>query len=152
MFFDRDGEVRDLAFAAIRDRDAGTSPVQALRSLAYRLIEDPDPPFPLFCDTELFVETALASESLKARARQMRDDFVRALAITLAESADCRQDDPNAHLAANLIAATWTVAFLQAHQAFTHTKDAAAANRTFLALIDRGTAGVEAALADTPYV
>ncbi len=152
MFFDREGEIRDTAFAAIRERDAGTSPVQALRILAYRLIEAPDPPFPLFCGTDQFVETALASESLKARARQMRDDFVRALATTLADSVGCAHDDANAHLAAGLIAAAWTVAFLQAHQTVLRTQDAAAANRTFLTLIDRGTAGVEAALADTAYV
>jgi AcrR family transcriptional regulator len=77
MFFDREQEIRDVAFTAIRTREAGMSPIRALKALAHRLIEEPDPSFPVFCDTYLFVETALASEALKARARQMRDDFVR---------------------------------------------------------------------------
>jgi AcrR family transcriptional regulator len=151
MFFDRENEIRDVAFAAIQKRDDGTSPVQALGSLACQLIEQPHPSFPLFRGTYLFVETALASETLKARARQMRDDFVRALAVTLADSVGRPHDDPNAHLAAGLIATVWTVAFAQAHEAFGRTQDPSEANSTFLALIGRGTAGVEAALADTAY-
>ncbi|MEG3148471.1 TetR/AcrR family transcriptional regulator [Sphingomonas sp. ZT3P38] len=151
MFFDREQEIRDVAFAAIKGRGAGTSPVQALRSLAHRLVEQPDPSFPLFRGTYLFVETALASETLKARARQMRDDFVRALAAALADAAARPHDDPNAHLAAGLVAAVWTVAFTQAHEAVGRTQDPNEANRIFLALIDRGTAGVEAALAGTAY-
>lgn len=151
MFFDREDEVRDVAFAAILERDPGTSPGQALRSLAHRLIEQPHPSFPLFRDTYLFVETALASETLKARARQMRDDFVRALAVVLADSVGHPHDDPDAHLAAALIASVWSVAFTQAHKAFGRTQDQSEANRTFLMLIGRGTAGVEAALAGTAY-
>lgn len=151
MFFDREDEMRDIAFAAIREREAGTSPVRALKALAHRLIEQPHPSYPLFGGTYLFVETALASESLKARARQMRDDFIRALAAELAGAVACRHDDPNAHLAAALIASVWTVAFTQAHEAFGRAQNPADANRTFLTLIDRGNAGVEAALANTPY-
>lgn len=44
-----------------------------------------------------------------------------------------------------------TVAFTQAHAAFGRTQDPGEANSTFLALIGRGTAGVEAALTDTAY-
>ncbi|CAN5870646.1 TetR/AcrR family transcriptional regulator [soil metagenome] len=151
MFFDREQEIRDVAFAAIEARGADISPVQALRSLAHRLVEQPDPSFPLFRGTYLFVETALASETLKARARQMRDDFVRALAAALADAAGRPHDDPNAHLAAGLVAAVWTVAFTQAHDAVGRTQDPNEANRIFLALVDRGSVGVEAALAGTAY-
>jgi AcrR family transcriptional regulator len=151
MFFDREDEMRDIAFAAVRERDVGTSPVQALKALAYRLIEQPHPAYPLFRGTYLFVETALASESLKARARQMRDDFVRSLAVELANAVDGSHRDPNAHLAAGLIASVWSVAFTQAHETFGRTQDPSQADRTFLTLIDRGIAGVEAALAGTSY-
>lgn len=151
MFFDREQEMRDIAFAAIQTRDAGTSPIQALGALAHRLIEQPHPSYPLFGGTYLFVETALASESLKARARQMRDDFVRALADVLADAANRSRDDPDAHLAAGMIASIWSVAFIQAHELFGRTHDTNDANRIFLDLIDRGTAGVGAALAGTAY-
>src|ERR1700741_4178937 len=66
MFFDREQEIRDIAFAAVEARDAGVSPIGALGLLAHRLIEQPHPSFPLFHDTQRFVETALASENLKA--------------------------------------------------------------------------------------
>jgi AcrR family transcriptional regulator len=152
MFFDREQEIRGLASEAIQIRTAGTSPIQALGALAHRLIEQPDPSFPLFPGTYLFVETALASESLKARARQMRDDFVRALADMLADAVDRPRDDPNAHLAAALIAAVWSVAFTQAHELFGRTRDTHAANNIFLELIDRGIVGVGTALAGTAYI
>ena len=151
MFFDREQEMRDIAFAAIRSRDAGSSPIQALGALAHRLIEQPDPSYPLFGGTYQFVETALASESLKARARQMRDDFVRALANVFADAVDRPLDDPDAHLAAGLITSVWSVAFTQAHELFGRTRDPNDANRIFLDLIDRGTVGVGAALAGTTY-
>lgn len=151
MFFDREHEIRNIAFAAIDGRGADTSPVQALRALAHRLVDAPDPGFPLFRGTYLFIETALASEALKARARQMRDDFVGALAVALADAVERPHDDPNAHLTSAMIAAVWTVAFFQAHEAFGRTQELNEANRVFLELVDRGMIGVEAALAGTGY-
>ena len=151
MFFDREQEVHDIAFAAVRERDDGISPIMALGLLAHRLIEQPHPSFPLFRGTHRFVETALASESLKARARQMRDDFVRALADVLADAADRPHDDPDAYLAAGMIASVWSVAFTQANEFFGRTGDADEANRIFIGMIDRGIAGTEAALAGTAY-
>lgn len=151
MFFDREQEIRDIAFKAIHARPAGTTPIEALGMLAHRLIAQPDPSFPLFEDTQRFMETALASEALKARAREMRDNFVAALAVTLAEAVDRPRDDTNASLAAGLVASTWSVAFTQAHSVFARFGDAAEAKRTFLTLVDRGTMGTKAALVDTAY-
>ena len=151
MFFDREREIRDVAFDAVRSRPAGQSPVDALGRLAHRLVDDPHPSFPLFADTHLFVETALASEALKARAREMRDDFVRALAEMLAGTVGLPRDDGDARLAAGLAAATWSVAFLEGQAVYGRTRDGDEAKRAFLALVDRGIAGTRAALAGTPY-
>jgi AcrR family transcriptional regulator len=152
MFFDREQEIRDVAFAAVRERDVGISPIRALGRLAHGLIEQPHPSFPLFCGTHRFVEVALASEALKARARQMRDDFVRALAAILADAVNCPHDDPNAYLAAGMIATVWSAAFTQGNEVFGRTRDLDQANRTFIALIDRGICGTEVALAGTAYL
>ena len=111
MFFDCEQEGHDLAFDAIRSRAPGTSPIQALGMLAHQMVEQRSDAFPMIADTLTFVETAQASEALKARARQMRDDFVRALAGVLADGVGRLTDDPDAHLAAGLIAATWSIAF-----------------------------------------
>jgi AcrR family transcriptional regulator len=151
MFFDREQEGHDLAFDAIRSRAPGTSPIQALGLLAHKMIEQPSEAFPLFADTRTFVETAQASEALKARARQMRDDFVRALAGVLADGVGRPADDPDAYLAAGLAAATWSIAFTRAHAELSATGNVEAAKSIFLGLIDRGIAGSQAALAGTPF-
>ena len=151
MFFDREQEAHELAFHAVRSRAPGISPIQALGNLAHSMVAQRTDAFPLFTETRAFVETAQASEALKARARQMRDDFVRALARVLAEGADRPADDPDAQLAAGLIATTWSVAFTRAHAALTETGDVRMATRIFLDLIDRGISGTHAALDGTPF-
>jgi len=145
MFFDREQEAHDVAFEAIRSRSPGTSPIGALSELAHRMADQREP------DTQAFVETAQASEALKARARQMRDDFIRALAVVLAEAVDRPSDDADAYLAAALITSAWSTAFVRSHAKMSETGDVHAAKGTFLALVDRGVRGTHAALYDTPY-
>lgn len=152
MFFDREGEIQTLAFEAIRKRGPGVSPIEATRKLAHDLVAQDHEFVMLSEDTSWFIRTALASAALKARAREMRDDFTRALALVLSDAGNQPAGDPNAHLAAGLIVATWNVAFSEAQSLFDHTRDAGEAKRCFLAIVDRGTAGAAAALADTAYV
>jgi hypothetical protein len=102
-------------------------------------------------NTSWFIRTATASAALKARAREMRDDFTRALALVLADTGNQPPRDPNAHLAAGLIVATWNVAFSEAQDLFDRTRDTGEAKRCFLAVVDRGTTGAVAALAKTAY-
>ena len=151
MFFDREQEARDVAFEAIASRPPGTSPIEALGMLAHDMVAQKHAVFPLFAETQAFVETSLASEALKARARQMRDDFVHALAAVLAKEVGRAQDDADAYLGATLIAATWSVAFARAHHLLSETGDVAAAGHMFLTLIERGTTGTRAALSGTGY-
>lgn len=151
MFFDREQEIRDIALEAVRTRDGGVSPIEAMRLLAHSMVARRNPSLPLYAGMQRFVQTAMASEALKARARQLRDDFVRALAAGFAESLERPSADPQAHLAAALIATSWSVAFAEAHVSFDASGDAEEASRRFLALIDRGAAGTEAALAGTAY-
>lgn len=152
MFFDREEEIRGMVAVAIHGRDAGASPVTALRLLAHRCIEDRNPLLPLFGTPLRFVATALASEALKARARQMGSEFTRVLAAMMAESVDRPTDDPDAHLVAGLLVATWSVAFFEGYKVADTPGDADAAGRVFLRLIDRGFRAVAGAAAGTPYV
>ena len=71
--------------------------------------------------------------------------------MALAESVGRDPADPVAHLAAALLLATWTAAFIQAHRTFTQSRNAAEAKAVFLATIDKGTIGLNAATAGTPY-
>jgi AcrR family transcriptional regulator len=151
MFFDREGEIQALAFDAVRERGPGVSPIEATRRLAHDLVERDHEFVMLSEDISWFTKTAMASEALKARAREMRDTFIRALAAVLAEASDRPADDPNAHLAAGLIVSTWAVAFSEGQKLFDRTHDKGEAKRCFLGVIDRGIAGASAALAGTPY-
>lgn len=100
---------------------------------------------------ERFVEMIEGSETLKARARAIRDELAHVVAAALAGGVGRELTDPAAHLAAGLLVATWTVALIQAHQTFRQRRDADAAHAAFLTLIDTGSVGLRAALAGTPY-
>jgi AcrR family transcriptional regulator len=151
MFFDRDEEGREKLRDALRQRDKGVAPIEALRLLAHRAASE-DPVYISFSpDSQRFVETIEKSATLIARARAIRDELAQFVTVALAESVAREPTDPDAHLAANLLLATWTVAFIRAYRAYRESQDAEKAKSVFLALVDRGTSGVEAATAGTPY-
>ncbi|AVG14830.1 TetR family transcriptional regulator [Chromobacterium vaccinii] len=151
MFFDRDEEGRAILAQALRERAPGVSPIESLRRLAYRLLAEQSPYLRFSAESQGFIKTVEASETLKARARAIRDEIARAVAATLAECAGQEAPDPAADLAAHLLLAMWTVALIQAHRTFRDKQDSEEANAVFLAIIDQGTIGLNAAMAGTPY-
>ncbi len=152
MFFDLDEEGRQILREALRQRDPRIAPIETLRLLAHRLIAEHSPFVEFSARSRGFIETIGASETLKARARAIRDELAQVVTVTLAECVGRGPDDPDAHLAANLLVAAWTVAFLQAHRTFRQKRTTKAAKATFLAVIDKATIGLNAAMAGTPYV
>jgi AcrR family transcriptional regulator len=151
MFFDRDEEGREALRAALRERVAGVPPVETLRLLAHRMVAEQRPYLRFSADSQGFVETIEGSETLKARARAIRNEIWQMVAVELAAGAGRQPEDPDAQLAAGLLSATWTVALIQGHRVYRQTRDAEAARAAFLALVDQGTVGLNAALAGTPY-
>ena len=149
MFFDLDEEGRDILREALRQRDPGIAPIETLRLLAHRLIAEQSP-FVEF-SAQRFIETIEGSETLKARARAIRDELTHVLTVALSESVGREPTDPDAYLAAGLLLATWTVGFIQAHRTFRQKRDAEQAKAAFLAIVDKASIGVEAAMAGTPY-
>jgi AcrR family transcriptional regulator len=152
MFFDLDEGAREDLLEALDQRAPGVEPIEALRLFAHRIVQDRKPYVSFFGDSHRFIETIEASEPLKARARAIRDELAQLVTTALSQSVGRGPDDPDAHLAANLLVATWAVAFLQAHRTYMASKRENEANAVFLALIDKGTTGLKAALASTPYV
>ena len=151
MFFDRDEEFRDLLREALRQRDPGVAPIEALRLLVHRLAEEQSP-FVEFSDaSEGFIETIERSETLKARARAIRDELAQVAAGALSECTGRESTDPAAHLAADLFLATLAVALIQAHRTYRQRRDTEEAKAAFLALVDKGSIGLKASMADTPY-
>ena len=151
MFFDREEEGRELLRAALRQRDPAVSPVETLRLLAHRLVAEDSPYITFSAAGQGFIATIEASETLKARARAIRDELAQVVATALTDGAGRDAHDPQARLAASLLLATWSVALIEAHRAFRQHGDAQRAKAGFLALLDQGHAGVKAALAGTPY-
>jgi AcrR family transcriptional regulator len=150
MFFDRDEEGRELLRAALRQRDPSVTPIETLRLLAHRLVEEQSPFVTFSAESQSFIETIERSESLKARARAIRDELAQVVTAALAECVGRAPNDPDALLAAQMLLATWTVALIQGHRIFRERGDEAAANRMFLEIVDKGSAGVEAAMGGAP--
>src|SRR5579875_1902864 len=152
MFFDLDDEGRQELLEALRQRNPKTSPIESLRVFAHWAVTNQrryvcffDPP------SEKFMATLQASETLKARARAIRDELTDVLSAELAASVNRVQPDPEADLAAFLLVATWTAALAEGRRLFQQNGKKEEANAALRKLIDRGTEGVKAALKGTPY-
>ena len=151
MFFDRDEEGREMLRDALRRRDPRVGPIEAYRLLAHRLAIE-DSPFVRFtAGSQGFIETIEGSQTLKARARAIRDELAQVVAAALSECVGRDPPDPAAYLAAGLLLATGSVARNQAHRTFRQRRDAEEAKAVFLAVVDKGAVGVKAAMAGTPY-
>ena len=151
MFFDRDEEIREILCNALRQRDPHIAPVETLRLLAHRLVAEQSPLVDFSDRSQRFIQAIEGSETLKARARAIRDEFAQAVTVALSECAGRDSTDPDAHLAAGLLLATWTEAFIHAHRIFRQSPDTEKANAAFLAMVDKGSIGVKVAMAGTPY-
>jgi AcrR family transcriptional regulator len=151
MFFDRDQEGRELLREALRQRDPRVAPIETYRLLAHRLVAEQSPYLSFSAMGRAFIETIEASETLKARARAIRDELAQVVTLALSECVGREPTDPDAHLAAGLLLATWTVAFIQAHLTYRKKRKAEEAKHVFLAIVDKGTIGIKAAMAGTPY-
>ena len=151
MFFDRDEEGREALRSALRQRDPRVTPLETLRLLAHGLVADNSPYMRFSAESQGFIATIEGSETLKARARAIRDEIAQVLAQELAHSAGREMNDGDAQLAAGLVVASWTVALIQAHQTYRLGQDVQQAQAMFLSMIDKGSLGVQAAMAGTPY-
>ena len=152
LFFDRDEEGRERLREALRQRDPRTGPIETYRLLAHRLVAEQSPYLSFSAEGQRYIETIEGSATLKARARAIRDELARVVTVALAECVGRDPTDPAAHLAATLLLATWTVAFIQAHRTYRQTSNKTDAKAVFLATIESGTVGLKAAMAGTPYV
>jgi AcrR family transcriptional regulator len=152
MFFDLDAGAREDMLAALLQRDASLAPIEALRLFAQQVVREQKPYVRFFSGSQRFFETIEASESLKARARAIRDELAHLVAMALAQSVGRSPEDPDALLAASLLVATWGTGFIQAHRRYQRDGDEAQAQALLLALIDRASVGLKAALSESPYV
>lgn len=151
MFFDRDEDGRELLREVLRQRDPGVGPIETLRLLAHQLVAQQSPYVRFSAGSQGFIATIEGSETLKARARAIRGEVANVAALALSECVGLTPGDPDAHLVADLLLATWTVALIQAHGAFRQKGDAEGAKAVFLSIVDKGSVGLSVAMAGTPY-
>ena len=152
LFFDRDAQARELLVDALRQRDPAVPPIETLRRLAHQLVAQASRYVEFSVASQGFVDAIEASPALQARARAIRDELAQVVSAALAASVGRDDSDPAACFAGSVLLATWTVALTQGHRVFRTSADAAAASAAFLAIVDKGSLGLAAALAGTPYV
>lgn len=152
MFFDRDAEGRETLRNTLRRLDLCVPPIEALHQLAHQLVAEESRYLDFSEMGQAYIKTIEGSEPLKARARAIRDELAQVVATALVECVGQEACDPDAHLAAEILLATWGTAFIQAHRRFRRNRDPEEARGVFLAIVDRGTIALKAAMVGTPYV
>lgn len=148
LFFDREEEGRALVREALAGR-GGQSPVGAVETLIRALLEQQHPLVRVTDGAVQFWRTVEQSPALSARACELQVTLAGDLAGMLADAAGRPRSDPDARLAAAMLMATLVVAYEQELRTVRETRRPGAA---FLSVMERGFAGVGAALHGTPYV
>ncbi|MFK2917889.1 TetR family transcriptional regulator [Dyella koreensis] len=148
LVFDREEEVRALVREALADRGK-QSPVDAFQMLMRTLVKKRHPLFRMTARPVRFWRTVAESPALTTRARELQVTLSDDLAEMLSDAAGRSHADPVARLAATMLMGTLVVAYGEALRAFREKRKSEAA---FVRVMERGFAGVNTALAGTPYV
>lgn len=148
LVFDREEEVRALVREALVGRGR-QAPVRAFQALMRTLVEERHPLFRITRRPIAFWRSVAESPALTTRARELQVTLADDLAGMLAAAVDRPHADPDARLAAAMLMSTLVVAYGEALCACRGKRQAGAA---FVSVMERGFAGVTAALAGTPYV
>ncbi|TCC24525.1 TetR family transcriptional regulator [Kribbella speibonae] len=109
LLFDRYPEAEALMVAAIDERPAGTSAVQALSSLLVGLADEGHPLSAMRGQFRRFWEVVAESRALQSRARELLEQIEQAIAVAMA-----RTDVPEPHLTAALAVAAYRTVHLTA--------------------------------------
>ena len=152
MFFDRDEEGREMLRDALRQRDPSVAPIETLRLLAHRLVAERSPLVDSPPGARASSETIEGSETLKARARAIRDELGRRPGGGAAESAG--RDAGRSRRPSGGRPAAGDVERGLHPGASDVSRDARQRGKrqaVFLALVDKGSIGLKAAMAGTPY-
>lgn len=131
LFFDRGNEDYEMARQALAHRAAGVSALRALQRLVHQLVKEESPLVSFGTLTMAFWRTTKGSPSLRARAREVRSEFERALAEMLQEELT------DAPLVASMLVAAWCVAFTTALRRRKAGASAVNARKEFLRHLDR---------------
>lgn len=148
LVFDREDEGREMARQAIAARGDQSS-VAAFQALMRELVEKQHPMFKMSERPIRFWRTVTESPALVMRARELQGVLTEDLAAMLTAAVGKPASDANARLAAAMLVDTLVVAYGEAMRAF---REGGRPRAAFKRVMERGFAGVNAALDGTPYV
>ncbi|WP_221891407.1 TetR/AcrR family transcriptional regulator [Microbispora sp. KK1-11] len=112
LFLDRYPEAVELVTRAVRERAEGESPLVALRLLFLRMLREGHPLGGIAPGYEVFWQVILDSPALRARTRELVEEFESVLAGLLAEAAGSDPADPAPRLAAALVVAAYRAVYI----------------------------------------
>jgi AcrR family transcriptional regulator len=151
LFFDREDELTELIRSTLRQRGRA-APITALRRMLEGLIAAGHPFTGSVPGAAQFWDVVERSPALRARGRELREDFEAGLARALRLAVKARAHDPMGGLAGGLVALVFRTVHddgLRRLRAGDEIDGVRAAQRALLA---RGFDMIEAALRGTPYV
>jgi len=143
IFFDRYPQAEELLTAAVRDRSADESPLQALRRLFVELAEQQHPLGGFHERYPPFWHTVVASPALRARAREAVDELQALLGRLIAETSD----DPTPAITAAVTMAAYRAVYTESLARMLAGDSAAEVTADHIAAVNRAFDRIAAGLA-----
>ncbi|MGW5263300.1 TetR/AcrR family transcriptional regulator [Microbispora sp. NPDC004025] len=147
LFLDRFPEAVELVTRAVRERAEGESPLSALRRLFLRMLEDGHPIGGIKSGYRVFWQVVLDSPALRARVRELVEEFEDVLADLFAEAAGTDPAQPAQRLAAALVVAAYRTVYVTSVGRIRAGDPAEDVLADHIALLDRAMGAVERAIA-----
>ncbi len=149
LYFDRGLSDLVLLEQALRERAANVSPLAALQALVHRMVEERHVQAKFTARTSDFWRTVKESPSLRARAREMRDELENGLTELLQTSIG--RKEPSARLIASMLVAAWRVAYTTALRRQRAGDSAADVRAAFLGVVDDAIAIIRKGARGSPF-
>ncbi|MGI5153672.1 TetR/AcrR family transcriptional regulator [Microbispora sp. CA-102843] len=147
LFLDRFPEAVELVTRAVRGRAEGESPLAALRRLFLGLLEEGHPLGGISPRYQVFWQVVLDSPALRARVRELVEEFEGVLAALFAEAAGAGPAEPAPKLAAALVVAAYRAVYLTSVGRIRAGDPGQDVLADHIALLDRALEAVERAVA-----
>ncbi|WP_204051066.1 TetR/AcrR family transcriptional regulator [Microbispora siamensis] len=146
LFLDRYPEAVELVTRAVRERAEGESPLAALRRLFLRMLREGHPLGGIGPGYQVFWQVILDSPALRARTRELVEEFEGVLAGLFAEAAGTDPADPAPRLAAALVVAAYRAVYVTSIDRIRAGDPMQDVIADRVALLDRAMAAVERAV------
>ncbi|MEU6409619.1 TetR family transcriptional regulator [Microbispora sp. NPDC046933] len=147
LFLDRFPEAVELVTRAVRERAEGETPLAALRRLFLGMLREGHPLGGIAPGYQVFWQVILDSPALRARARELVEEFEGVLAGLFAEAAGTGRAEPAPRLAAALVVAAYRAVYITSIDRIRAGDPMQDVLADRIALLDRALEAVERAVA-----